>query len=64
MENKQINEQNKTRYAIVCEKFSIPQSYFDDYETAMRFAKLNPQKDKPYYIVKCVETYEIIDSVE
>ena len=50
-------------YAIICERFPIPQSRFDTYDLALRFAKMDQPADRPFYIVKCVEKFEILKKV-
>ena len=50
---------DKISYAIICEKFPIPHLYFDSYELAEKWLKLQQPNDKPHYIVKCTEHFEI-----
>ena len=51
---------DKIRYGIISEEFPNVQSYFDSYETALYWAKIGQQNDKPFCVVKCTEKYEAI----
>lgn len=51
-------------YGIVCEKFPVPRSRFDSYDAAVRFTKFNQPDNRPFYIVKCVERFEILEKVK
>lgn len=50
---------DKISYAIICEKFPVPRLYFDSYELAEKWLKLEQLNNKPHYIVKCTEHFEI-----
>jgi len=51
-------------YGIISEKFPVPRSRFDSYDTAAWFAKFEQPDNRPFYIVKCVEKFEIIGKVK
>jgi len=61
--NKLTVPENKVRYSIICDKFPIPQTYFDTCRAASMFVKMEQPNDKPHYIIKCTESYEIIEIV-
>ncbi len=50
-------------YAVICKKFPIPQSRFNSYDLAVKWAKMNQRNNRPYYIVRCVEKFEILEKV-
>lgn len=50
---------DKVSYAVICEKFPDPCSYFDSYDLAARWLKLEQPNNKPHYIVKRTEHFEI-----
>lgn len=50
---------DKVSYAVICEKFPTPHSYFSTYEEAVRWAKLEQPDNRPHYIVKRTEHFEI-----
>ena len=50
-------------YGVICEKFPDPQVRFDTYDLALKWAKMEQPANKPHYIVKCVEKFEILDEV-
>ena len=54
---------DKVSYAIICEKFPIPHTYFSTYEEAVRWIKLEQPDNRPHYIVKCTEHFEICHGV-
>lgn len=54
----------KASYAIICERFPSPSVYFDDYDTALKWAKSNQPSYRPYYIVKRTEHFEICGDVD
>lgn len=53
---------DRISYAVICEKFPIPDLYFDSYELAKRWLKLEQPNNKPHYIVKRTEHFEICNS--
>ena len=55
---------DKVRYAIINNTFPVPQAYFTTKDAALRIAKMEQPNDKPHYIIKCVESYEIVDVVK
>lgn len=50
---------DKISYAIICEKFPVPRLYFDSYELAEKWLKLEQPNNKPHCIVKRTEHFEI-----
>lgn len=50
---------DKVDYAVICEKFPNPCIYFDSYDLAVRWLKLEQLNNKPHYIVKRTEHFEI-----
>ena len=50
---------DKVSYAIICEKFPEPKTYFSSYELAVRWLKLEQPNNGPYYIVRVIEHFEI-----
>ena len=55
---------DKVSYAVICEKFPNPSIYFDTYDLAARWIKLEQPNNKPHYIVKCTEHFEICRCAE
>ena len=53
---------DKVSYAIICEKFPEPKTYFSSYELAVRWLKLEQPNNRPHYIVKRTEHFEICQS--
>lgn len=51
-------------YAIICNKFPVPQERYTTYDLALKWAKLNQPEYRPFYIVKCTEHFEICGMVE
>ena len=49
----------KVRYSVICDRFPSPQTYFDTFETAKNFAEFDQPKDRPHYVIKCIEHYEL-----
>ena len=58
------NPKQRITYAVISEKFPIPKTRFDSYELANRWAKMEQPQNRPFYIVKCIENYEIIKGGE
>lgn len=50
-------------YGVICEKFPDPQVRFDTYDLALKWAKMEQPANRPYYIIKCVEKFGILDEV-
>ena len=50
-------------YGVICKKFPDPQARFDTYDLALKWAKMEQPANRPHYIVKCVEKFEILDEV-
>ena len=50
-------------YGVICEKFPDTQVCFNTYDLALKWAKMEQPANRPYYIVKCVEKFEILDEV-
>ena len=56
--------EEKIYYGVICERFPEPSVYFETFESAIRWAKSEQPAYRPYYIVECVEHYEICGSVD
>ena len=60
--------EDKTTYAVICKKFPNPNVYFESYELAKRWVKLEQPNNRPFYIVKRTEHFELcnncVESVE
>ena len=54
---------DKISYAIICNKFPIPQTRYATYDLAVKWAKLDQPNYRPFYIVKCTEHFEICKEV-
>lgn len=52
---------DKVSYGIICDKFPEPHAYFSTYDLALRWLKLEQPNNRPHYIVKRTEHYEICD---
>lgn len=50
-------------YAVICEKFPNPCSYYREYDCAVKWAKSDQPANRPYYIVKRTEHFEICEEV-
>lgn len=46
-------------YAVICEKFPKPDTYFESYELAKRWIKIEQPNYRPHFIVKRVEHFEL-----
>lgn len=47
------------KYSYICDQFPEPTVFFENYESAVSFAKFDQPTNRPYYIVECVTTFEI-----
>lgn len=54
---------DKINYAIICNKFPIPQTRYATYDLAVEWAKFDQPNYRPFYIVKCTEHFEICEEV-
>lgn len=54
---------DKISYAVICEKFPNPTVYYNTCDLALKWAKLDQPNDRPYYIVKRTEHFEICGKV-
>ena len=52
---------DKVSYAVICEKFPTPQTYFTTYELAKRWIEMEQPDNRPFYIVKRTEHFEICE---
>ena len=50
---------DKVSYAVICERFPNPQTYFNTYDLAVRWLKMEQPNNKPHYIVKRTEHFEV-----
>ena len=60
--------EDKITYAVICKKFPNPNVYFESYELAKRWIELEQPNNRPFYIVKRIEHFELcnngVESVE
>ena len=56
--------EEKIYYGVICERFPEPSVYFETFDAAIRWAKSDSPAYRPYYIVECVEHYEICGIVD
>ena len=54
---------SKISYSVICEKFPNPHIYFNTYDEAEHWARFNQPNDRPYYIIKRSEHFEIVGEV-
>lgn len=54
---------DKVSYAIICDKFPNPTVYYDTYDLALKWAKLDQPNHRPHYIVKRTEHFEMCGKV-
>lgn len=59
----EITESDKISYAVICDKFQSPHIYFNTYKEAERWARFDQPNDRPFYIVKRSEHFEIVGEV-
>lgn len=50
---------SKVSYAVICEKYPDPCMYFDSYDLALKWANINQPDNRPFYIVKRTEHFEV-----
>lgn len=62
-ETHEITESDKISYAVICDKFPVPCVYFDTYDSAEHWAKIDQPNYRPFYIVKRSEHFEIVGKV-
>lgn len=55
---------SKISYSVICEKFPNPHIYFNTYDEAEHWARFNQPNDRPYYIIKRSEHFEIVGEVK
>ena len=53
----------RVRYSVVCEHFPTPTTYFDTPDMAIHWAKFDQPNDKPHYVIKCTEHYELRETI-
>ena len=58
-----ITESDRITYSVICDKFPNPHIYFDTYNEAKRWAKLDQPNHRPFYIVKRSERFDIVGEV-
>ncbi len=51
--------EEKISYTAICKQMPTPHSYFETYEEAENYAKIEQPAYRPYYIVERVEHFEI-----
>ena len=54
---------DKISYAVICDKFPSPHVYFNTYNEAEHWARFNQPNNRPYYIIKRSEHFEIVGEV-
>lgn len=54
--------EDKITYAVICKKFPNPTTYFESYELAKRWVKLEQPNNRPFYIVKRTEHFELCNN--
>ena len=59
----EITESDKISYSTICDKFPIPQVYFNTYAEAEHWARFNQPNNRPYYIIERSEHFEIVGEV-
>ena len=59
----EITESDKISYSVICDKFPSPHIYFNTYDEAERWAKFDQPNDRPFYIVKRSEHFEIVGEI-
>ena len=59
----EITESDKISYAVICDKFPSPHVYFNTYNEAEHWARFNQPNNRPYYIIKRSEHFEIVGEV-
>lgn len=58
-----ICPEEEVLYGYTCEKMSIPHSFFNTFDEALRAARFEQSKYRPYYIVELTKHYEIVGKV-
>lgn len=56
--------EERISYAVICEKMPNPCCFFGSYKEAVKWAKFDQPENRPFYIVKRVEHFEICGVVK
>lgn len=59
-----VKRSDEISYAVICDKFPSPHVYFNTYAEAEHWAKFDQPNDRPYYIIKRTEHFEIVGEVK
>lgn len=51
-------------YTVICENFPIPRAYFETYDLAKRWVEIDQPNNRPYYIIKRTEHFELCNQEE
>lgn len=62
--NKMNNPKDRISYSVICKRVPESSVYFSTYKEALHWAELEQPADRPHYIVKRIEHFEICGVID